>query len=924
MRKFAFLFIIFAVFCGNAAEPKFYQGKDYQLDYSRSIAVSIRQPDGTFAPFLSRISFDAADKDWNFFFRTGGFRAVETERRPGCDVIRFEYRFTGPQAGRVALTGVIEAYPEWLKISFDGRYRGDMKEIFRQRLIFSYPREELRLLGSAADNGPEGGSCGLRLESDPPLQLSYNRKQKNSSTRLEWPGKDGEHRLNLVLALTPYCGRPPVFSRLSKQPVQARFEFQRYCNVILDGDRREAVFRLLNRIGRPLKLDTRFEIRDHRGGLIASPALKLAAEPGKATEQAVPLPVDRYGYFELRLDLPDAAPLRQSFCILPPTERKFKKGSIFGGILYPWNRKTVEKLDLMEWIGMSMIRRAWPILPEGAAVPALPESGVYTPEQAAAYLREQAVRQLEPVPSAAESLRMPPGTFRLTEAANEVNARRLPVDFAEEMKIEYVKLKQHDPALQVGSSGIAGVDIHWLEEFQQNGAWDYMDALFVHLHCFPRAPEVNNTMTREFWLHDRVTLLRGLMDRFGAKPVYDSENGYLTRYPDRRVEKYPLRSVSESGIAAAFMVRSYLQALAYGLSNKMWFTVDSYGGFGITEYGQPRPAYPAYAAMTRLLDGARYAGELLSPGRISNAMDRDAEFSRSWFGQATPGLEKELLAADRETVESSRNPELKPYVYIRAFRTPENRPLLACWATLYRQKVEAEAIDTPAWQDQKPGTSLLWNGFPAEREPEPLPVRFRVGVPEVEVADLMGNRRKVRTDNGFLTLRLDDYPQFVLGAAPELLREAESFSLNLFPAEFQPNDKWKTLIQALLPAEKKHPARKSVFDKPNLSATLKAGEPYPVHLRLTNLGSETERGTASLRLPENWKCEPQSIPFTIAPGEEKKIVATFHVTPCGESAKAQITGVVASARQGRIADSVMNVGVSSSQNDSRKDMIDKN
>ena len=113
--------------------------------------------------------------------------------------------------------------------------------------------------------------------------------------------------------------------------------------------------------------------------------------------------------------------------------------------------------------------------------------------------------------------------------------------------------------------------------------------------------EVNNTMTREFWLHDRVTLLRGLMDRFGAKPVYDSENGYLTRHPDRRVEKYPLRSVSESGIAAAFMVRSYLQALAYGLSNKMWFTVDGYGGFGITEYGQPRPAYPAYAAMTRLL-----------------------------------------------------------------------------------------------------------------------------------------------------------------------------------------------------------------------------------------------------------------------------------------------------------------------------------
>lgn len=68
-----------------------------------------------------------------------------------------------------------------------------------------------------------------------------------------------------------------------------------------------------------------------------------------------------------------------------------------------------------------------------------------------------------------------------------------------------------------------------------------------------------------------------------------------------------------------------------------------------------------------MLDGARYAGELLSPGRVSNAMDRNAEFSRSWFGQATPGLEKELLGADRDYTENDRNPELKPYVYIRAF-----------------------------------------------------------------------------------------------------------------------------------------------------------------------------------------------------------------------------------------------------------------
>ena len=58
---------------------------------------------------------------------------------------------------------------------------------------------EGQVFHQTAHHGPEaelrGNTLilrGLRLESDPPLQLSYNRKQKNSSTRLEWPGKDGE------------------------------------------------------------------------------------------------------------------------------------------------------------------------------------------------------------------------------------------------------------------------------------------------------------------------------------------------------------------------------------------------------------------------------------------------------------------------------------------------------------------------------------------------------------------------------------------------------------------------------------------------------------------------------------------------------------------------------------------------------------
>lgn len=910
MKFQAFFLLIAALLC-SASETKIYQGKNYRLDYSHRMAISIRHPDGSFAPFLNRISFDATDREWTPLFRTASFSTHLLERNGDHERISFKYGFTGQQAERITLTGIIDARPDLLRVRFNGIYRGNMDHAFHKRIIFSYAEEEQRLLGSNADNGPEGGTCGLRAEFAPGLRLAFNRKQKCSSGTPPWQGKDGLYQFELDMALTPWLTRPPLFSGLSDEPVEIAIQFRRYCNVLLPGDVPEAELNLLNRTEKDRNETVRLEIFDHRKKLLETCMIPLRAKAGAVSRQIIALPSGRTGYFELRLTRENGSSLTRSYCVLPPTERKFKKNSIFGGMLYPWNRKSTDKLDLMEWIGIGTlrVRGAYRIVRDGKAGPALPPGGVYSKADTEEIFSEQNKRQIEAVPLGTESWKYPAGTFRLTEAANEVNAVRLPVDFAEEMKIEYVKTKQHDPALMVGGSGLAGVDTRWLEEFQANGAWDYMDALFVHLHCFPRAPEVNNTMTREYWLHDRVTLLRGLMDRFGEKPVYDSENGYLTLYPDRRVEKYPLRSVSDRSMAATFMVRSYLQGLAYGLSGKMWFTIDSYGGFGLTEYGQPRPAYPAYAVMTRLLDGAEYAGELLSPGRISSVMDRNTEFSRSWFGQATPGLEKELLSADREKTELNINPDLKPYTYIRVFRTPDNRPVLAAWATLYRQKVEPNPVDTPAWSDQKPGTSLLWNGRPAAGDPEPLPVRFRVGSDEVEIVDMMGNSRKVKTDNGFLTLPLDDYPQYILGAAPDLLKEAERFNLTLFPKKFRPNNRWKTLIQAVLPAEKRHPRRKSVFDKLNLSAELKTGTPYTVHVRLTNLNSRPESGRITLRLPEGWKSSPQEVRFSIAGKTEKQIAATFTVTPDKPVATAKIVSLTESDRQGRIADSVMNVSV---------------
>ncbi len=908
------IFAIFCLFFGitatQAQDSARYEGKNYVLDYSKNIALELKKADGSLQPFLAGIDIECATMQWERFFSSSGFRAVLKEQTDAMTLIEFQYEFTGKDADRVTMTGTIEARPEWLKINLGGVCKSDIDKAFFRRANFRYASPDVSLYVPFAETGIQDQPYGIKAEMQPELILTHNSARKLGSVNLIWEkNTDGSYHTAQEIVLVPYRENPPLFKRVSNRDYEACFEFARPCSVLIEGDRPEFILHFYNRTKRKFAGRVVLKIQDYLQNHVPSQVLELTADSGEIISRKVEIPAARYGYFAMTLEVDGVSVANHSYCVLPPVDRPHKSGSIFGGIIYPWNRKTVEKLDLMNWIGMSTIRRAYPIAAKGAALPSKPASDVYTKEDAARIFHEQETRGIEPIALTTSILEMPAGTFRLTEGTNEENIRRLPVDFAEQMKIEYIKAKLHDPAVMVGSTGTAGVDIHWFEEMQDSGVWDYMDAIFVHLHCFPRAPEINNTMTREFWLHDRVTLLRELMDKYGEKPVYDSENGYLTLDENRRVENYPLRSISEKNIAAAFMVRSYLQSLAYGLKNKMWFSIDSYGGFGITERNQPLPAYPAYGAMTLLLDGTEYVGELLSPGRVSSAMDRNEEFSRSWFGQATPGLEKELLTADRETVKTDRNPDLKPYLYIRAFKTRDNKPVLAAWATLKRQDVVKHAVPTPAWKDQKPGTSLLWNGFPVKEEPQPVPVRFNTGAKEVEIADIMGNRSRVKTENGFITLSLNDYPQFILGADAGLLAEAGKFNLRIFPSELKSNSNWKPLVQLVLPKEKAHPRRKAVFDKPNLSAVLETGKPYPVYVRLSNLSGETETGTITLELPEGWKCSPEKASFTIKPNTEKHIAAEFTVTPDIAADKVKIRSIVTSDRLEKIADSTMNVGV---------------
>ena len=145
-------------------------------------------------------------------------------------------RFTGPAAKRIRLGGTLEAHPDYMRINFEGNFRGDTDKFFHRRILFRYPKEELRLF--------------------------YNRKEKNSTGSQIWTGRDEERFFRLEITLEPYSGRIPEFSRLSKEPYEARFDFRRYCNVLLDEDERTAELKVLNRSAEPLDREARLTIRD--------------------------------------------------------------------------------------------------------------------------------------------------------------------------------------------------------------------------------------------------------------------------------------------------------------------------------------------------------------------------------------------------------------------------------------------------------------------------------------------------------------------------------------------------------------------------------------------------------------------------------------------------------------------------------------
>ncbi len=898
--------------CGDllaAAENFKFTGRDYVVELGEKLDFSLRSGND-WRQALGEIRFEAFTKNFaQLGWRTGGIESMKvTALEAGCQQVDAVCKVTGEYAADARIELSLLCRPDFLRLAYTGALTGEVKRLEYCRVALGHGHDLERPFVCGEQRLKVAAGSGRNLW----------RSAGHSGVSLLWPPADPA-RFGEVLLLIPYREHEPVVAdfqrsgRLDACRLGVELVPTEQHNLFFPGQTPYLRLRLQNYADQPQVLTYSLTANDFRQRHKLQAAGRVEIGGGEWREEQVPLDTDWPGYAQVEL-LGDGAGrhwrLPSQIGRIPDPARAHRAESIFGIQDFTWYQRTDASLDLMQWLGAHWVRGLNGSGDKGTewqAPYAEAEGEPTDPARVEAWLNRYQSRGLEPIPTRDQPLRLPPGLFTYTETCNEPNLRQVGAEFAEQMKIHYIKLKQHDPRLLVGSPGTAQVDEVWYQELAENGCWEYMDFINVHLHCFPNAPEVDNSLTRYYWLAAKVKNLRQLMNQHGAKPVFDTEHGTLTLDPDYRPEHYRLGAVAPDNMAAAFMVRAYLEALAYGLQGKQWFLLSDYGGFGLTHRDTPRPGYCAYAQLTKVLDGARYVGDLVAAAGAPRGM-LEGPALETWFGLATPELEPAKPDSAKPEPGETEDPSLKPRVYQVVFRRPDGSALIAAYATLKRREVVKANPGTEAWRGQEPGIDQWWNGRQTNDAPEPVRTTLYVGRERVRIGDLMGEERMVETPGGRLEIALDDYPVFITDVDPGLLEVAAKNNRQLFSAEV-PATHGSPLIQVLLPPGGKFPKReKGAYDTHNLSARLKVGERYEFTPRLTNLSAQAQEVEVALELPAGWELEPAAVRVTVAPGQTLT-GAAFSVRPKTAAELARIIARATAAGMS-VAPSVLRVAVS--------------
>lgn len=179
-----------------------------------------------------------------------------------------------------------------------------------------------------------------------------------------------------------------------------------------------------------------------------------------------------------------------------------------------------------------------------------------------------------------------------------------PEVYAGMLQKSYEAIKAVRPDVTVVGLAAAGVPLDWIEEVFQLGGLQYMDAISIHPYQYPRVPEAMVT---------ELTALKNLIKQYNGgqlKPIWSTEIGWPTH-----------EGSTNEKTQADYLVRSYIVSFANGMDRVYWYDFMNDGtdktynenNFGVIRNLKdslgaytPKPAYAAFAAITRQLAGWDY------------------------------------------------------------------------------------------------------------------------------------------------------------------------------------------------------------------------------------------------------------------------------------------------------------------------------
>ena len=297
------------------------------------------------------------------------------------------------------------------------------------------------------------------------------------------------------------------------------------------------------------------------------------------------------------------------------------------------------------------------------------------------------------------------GEVRAWEPWNEANIPNFGGQAIDEMcslqKAAYWGLKKGNPGIIVSWNVFAGAgDAMESEGVIKNEAWPYFETYNVHTYEPPSEYERggaharNAACGRPIWLTECG---------IGLNAMKASEHGDL--------------SPEFEHAQAAFIAQSYASSLFAGVSRHFFFILGNYlengHEFGILRYDQtPRPGYVAYAAVGRLLAGARPLGRL--PQHTTGACVYA-------FAARPDGDERDVLVAwSKDPMPNPLPTDIKPlgvYDYLgRETKMPEQVSENAIFVVLKKGETSPMELEQPP-------------ALAPRREGDPSPVVMQLVMP---------------------------------------------------------------------------------------------------------------------------------------------------------------------------------------------------